>query len=890
MPNVTYDDRSFLVDGQRVWLVSGSMHYFRVPHELWRDRLVKAKRAGLNCISTYVAWNFHEPTEGEWHMDGDRDILQFVRLCQELGLYVILRPGPYICAEWDSGGLPGWLNTKTGISYRTNNASYTHYFDKYFRNILPRLAEYQVSNGGPIIAIQNENEYVMTTMPDRKKYLGFISQLFSRAGFDVPVITCNLGTRPLVDDAVDCVNTWSHAVRMLKKMRIDQPDAPLIVTEFWCGWFDHWGGEHEEKSADDTVRHAMEILGCGGQVNYYMWHGGTNFGFWGSRLAAGDDTYQTTSYDYDAPLAEGGGLTEKYYKTRVVNLLANHMGEYIADCSLYDPGVDVVNNTNVLNIAGLHGRWAVITNGGNADITSAQISLPEARELEVLLEPFGAVAIPVEVRLDDSHMLDYTNCTPMGLFGDELLLLTAQAGAEVRVSINGKELVKTMPQGDQPKVVDHEGLSIGLVNSRLAQRTWPMEDVILFGPDFVGETDEDIRLPDGANSYARLTFAGKLSVKKVNGNGLSPKPNTPELDNFSRLCVCKEPDSQELPWEPIEGPTDVDQLGVHQGYVWYRVDIEHSRARKRNLFFPQLEDRAMVYCNGEFVGIWGRGEDAQRSPISVSMKKGVNRLVLLVDNLGRFNYGPRVGEIKGLYGPVYDAKKLRTRKFKVKKQEGFQRRVIPRKVAYLVPELESQPLYHAELSIPLNTVTPLHMMFRELPYHVAVVVNERMVEFFAHQNRNFGDVLLTNELKKGSNKIRLMLWGEVDAKLIQDQVTFYSLMEELSLEADWSMRKWDVPEEEGPLVGKNQPAWYVSRFDWDGSAAPLFLQISGARKGQIYLNGHNCGRFWNVGPQQYYYLPEPWLTEHNELKIFEEQGNIPSRSKLVIRPLGPYRE
>ena len=267
MASVTYDDRSFLVDGQRVWLVSGSVHYFRTPAALWRDRLLKAKRAGLNCISTYVAWNFHEPTEGDWCLEGDRDVEAFVQLAEELGLYVILRPGPYICAEWDFGGLPGWLAAKSGIAYRTNNAAYTHYYDKYFRNILPRLTEHQVTQGGNIILIQNENEYTFTTMPERLSYLQFISQLFRRSGFDIPIITCNLLSDPPVPEAIECINTWDQGIQQAKHLHLRQPAMPLLVTEFHSGWFDTWGQEHQRRDPQEVagtgaagLRGASELL------------------------------------------------------------------------------------------------------------------------------------------------------------------------------------------------------------------------------------------------------------------------------------------------------------------------------------------------------------------------------------------------------------------------------------------------------------------------------------------------------------------------------------------------------------------------------------------------------------------------------------------------------
>ncbi len=249
-----------------------------------------------------MAWNYHELAEGKWDFTGDRNVAAFITLAGEMGLYVILRPGPYICSEWDFGGLPAYLTTKSGIAYRTSNATFTHYFDKYFRQLLPRLADLQITRNGKIILIQNENEYSYTTMPDRLAYLEFISQLIRRAGFDIPIIHCNWGSEPALGDSIEALNGWGSEIAQDQGIRQRQPNAPVLWTEFWPGWFDAWGTPHPTKSPRETTRRAMEILGGGGQVNYYMFHGGTNFGFWGSRLMSnGDGAYQTTSYDSDAP-------------------------------------------------------------------------------------------------------------------------------------------------------------------------------------------------------------------------------------------------------------------------------------------------------------------------------------------------------------------------------------------------------------------------------------------------------------------------------------------------------------------------------------------------------------------------------------------------------------
>lgn len=891
MAKVAYDDRSFIVDDKRIWLVSGEIHYFRVPAALWRDRLLKAKRAGLNCVSTYVAWNLHEMKEGEWDFHGDKDIAAFIRMAGELGLYVILRPGPYICGEWDFGGLPAWLTTKTGISYRTSNAAYTHYYDKYFRQLLARLAEQQVTRGGNIILIQNENEYGVTTMPDRLSYLEFISQLFRRSGFDIPIITCNDLTQPILQDSIECVNAGENAVGQLKRLRTSQNTTPLMMTEFWSGWFDKWGDEHQYHTPKAVARRALEAMGCGGQINYYMFHGGTNFGFWGSHLADADDAYQTTSYDFDAPIAEGGGLTEKYYLTRLVNMLASSMGRFIAPCDMGTPGVGIKGSSDVLNISGPAGGWAVVTNNGADEIDSVTITLPTGKELDVSLETLGATAVPVGISLSAVSKLNYSNLMPLGLFNGHVLVLHGPAGWQGQICINGREVCHEVPEGDEPLLVEHEGVLLAIINSELAMRTWLVNgNSLVFGPQFVGEDLEHAVHAKGAKQFAILGNDGKLAHKKIKSSA-SRKPTPPRLGTFKRLCVCREPVDKKLQWHKLDRPRDVDRLGIHHGYVWYRLEINSDRAKKRYLFLPECEDRASVYVNGSFAGVWGRGDGAARSPLGVNLKRGVNVITMLVDNLGRRNAGYRLGEMKGLFGHVWDAKLLRTLKFKLKEADGFSKRIVPRQFAHIIARLESQPVWTATLDVSLKKVTPIHLSFNSLPHSVVVLCNDRVAGFFPHVNggNNYGDVTLGAELKKGKNTIKLMLWGDVSAKSLEN-IKLHLLEECLSDKAKWGYRPWVIPRGEGHVVGKDQPAWYLSKFKYNAPSEPLFIRVLGAKKGQLFLNGHNIGRFWNIGPQEYYYLPECWLKEQNELLIFEEHGSTPSRSQLVFFPAGPYSQ
>ncbi|MCD6303966.1 MAG: beta-galactosidase [Planctomycetes bacterium] len=888
MASVTYDDRSFLIDGQRIWLVSGEVHYFRVPSALWRDRLLKAKRGGLNCISTCIPWNYHEPQEGRWELSGEKDLGAFIRLAGDLELYVILRPGPYICGHWDFGGLPAWLTTKTGMSYRMGGAAYSHYLDKYFRQVLPRLADLQVTRGGNIVLIQNENHYRITTMPDRLNYLSFVSQLFRRSGFDIPIITNNDFTAPAVPESIECVSGGREIIGHLKRMRLRQPNAPLLAIEFDNGGPDAWGEQHHVMAARATARRAMEILGWGGQYNYYMYHGGTNFGFWAGRLSGSGAAYGTASYDYDAPIAEGGGLTEKYYLTRPVNMLARHMGRFLASCTAPTPAATVADSTAIMNLSGPDASWAFVSNGGREEISVVRIALPEGRQLDVCLGEIGAAAVPYDLQLDPQTSLDYANVTPLGLFGENTLVFHADAGWEARISINGREIRQTVPKGTEPKIIEQDEWLVVLINTPLARRTWLADDTLIFGPRFVGETLEDIEHAAGAKQCAILPLdGGKLAHRKAPA-GRVTAPAAPKLKPWKRISVCTEPVSEDLQWQKLDHPAAAEKLGIHQGYLWYRIAWQEARSRKRNLFLPDCEDRATVYLNGELVGLWGRGASARRDPLACTVRRGRNVLTLLVDNLGRASSGLRLGAAKGLFGHVYEAKALRLRKPRLKRLEKFPRRVVPRGMAHLVGRLDKLEAWSMEFDLPLSQVSPVHVEFEDVPHHVAIMCNDRPVGFFPSEGRNYGQLTLTAGLRKGKNALHVLLWGEVDEKIVE-RFSFHGLPETISQDAEWSYRPWQMPTPGGPVVGKNQPAWYAARFACRPQDGPLFVHVAGAKKGQIFLNGHNVGRFWTVGPQEYYYLPECWLEEDNELLFFVEQGDLPRRTRLEYRPGGPYR-
>ncbi|WP_199828846.1 glycoside hydrolase family 35 protein, partial [Streptomyces sp. NRRL B-24085] len=325
MPALTTSSDGFLLHGEPFRIVSGAVHYFRVHPDQWADRLRKARLMGLNTVETYLPWNLHEPEPGRLVLDGFLDLPRWLRLAQDEGLHVLLRPGPFICAEWDDGGLPSWLLADPGIRPRSSDPRFTAAFDGYLDRLLPALRPFTAAHGGPVIAVQVENEY--GAYGDDTAYLKHVHQALRDRGVEELLYTCDQAdTEHLAAGSLPgtlaTVTFGGRVEENLAALRAHQPEGPLMCAEFWVGWFDHWGGPHHVRSAADAAADLDRLLSAGASVNIYMFHGGTNFGF--TNGANHKHAYEptVTSYDYDAPLTESGDPGPKYHAFREV--IARH--------------------------------------------------------------------------------------------------------------------------------------------------------------------------------------------------------------------------------------------------------------------------------------------------------------------------------------------------------------------------------------------------------------------------------------------------------------------------------------------------------------------------------------------------------------------------------------
>jgi beta-galactosidase len=312
----------FALDGKPFQIISGELHYERIPPEYWRDRLKKARAMGLNTVSTYVFWNVHEPKPGTFDFNGQYDVAAFIRTAQEEGLYVILRPGPYACAEWDLGGLPAWLLADPNIVLRSTDEKFLQPAERWLQRLGREVAPLQITRGGPIIAVQVENEY--GSFGNDKQYMRRILAALKNAGLsDALLYTADGGDQlkaGTLPDLPAVVNFGpGSAKEEFAKLKKFRPGAPLMSGEYWDGWFDHWGREHHDTDATQQSQELDWMLAQGYSVNLYMFHGGTSFGFlnganWDNKNYEPD----VTSYDYDSPVSESGALKKKYFVFRDV--------------------------------------------------------------------------------------------------------------------------------------------------------------------------------------------------------------------------------------------------------------------------------------------------------------------------------------------------------------------------------------------------------------------------------------------------------------------------------------------------------------------------------------------------------------------------------------------
>ncbi len=428
MKRISVDSTKIHIDGKETQIISGAMHYFRIHPDYWYDRLLKLKECGCNCVETYVAWNLHEKQEGFFDFSGWLDFGKYLDTANELGLYAIVRPGPYICSEWDFGGLPWWLLKDKDVKVRCSNPTFLQKVTSYLEKVCEIMKPRMIDNGGNIIFVQVENEY--GSYGNDKDYLVYLKNLYLENGVTCPLITSDGDLKMLLDsgslpDILASVNYRWDSVSALKQLELYHGNQPGAVMELWNGKAMHWGEpiiKRDLKEVEDSVRTALDNAEL---VNLYMFHGGTNFGFMNGTIDMGNSMiYQMTSYDVDAPLDEYGRRTPKYYAEQKV----------ICEKT----GVQISNTAKDTEIYSYKGIKFEGTAPLNANMTK-KINSPAILTMEECGEGYGYIVYETEI---------FADCPGLKLFMPEIHDIA-------HIYING-EYLKTLLRHSEEKVITVE--------------------------------------------------------------------------------------------------------------------------------------------------------------------------------------------------------------------------------------------------------------------------------------------------------------------------------------------------------------------------------------------------------------------------------------------------
>ncbi len=991
MPTVTLSRDGLSLNGRPFYLLSGQIHYFRFPRAEWPDILRQARAAGLNTIDTVIPWNLHEPAPGRFNFEELADLPGYIDLCAELGLYFIARPCPYICAEWENGGLPAWLANEPGIAYRLDNPAYLAATRRWFDTLLPLIVERQFDRGGPVILVQIENEHWASGVYGHDAHQETLAQDLRERGVTMPLYTC-MGAG---GDWPEFRNGWAGIDQKLLATRQVWPDNPMIVSELWSGWFDNWGASrHTGKSAAslDQRLHELTAIGAPG-FSHWMWAGGTNFAFWGGRTVGGDTIHMTTSYDYDAPVSEYGGLTEKYFMARRHHLFLGTLGATLAPllAGAKAGGPQVLTARAVAGRAA--GGGAILRNVQNGDFTAtflrndtgerqsyqlfttADCRLPTAdsvgfsaavERLTIEVEAASIKPIFTHLPLADSGLILLSHTGRILGFWDaagrKTLIVYGFEGETGQLALSGGDWQIVNPDGtdchltadtlhlrywltDRPIVVQtnlqpsnlptsnlptFQPFTLILLTQARAERCWPAGEAgFVVGPHYLyshhtSETGH-LALELDRRGVSPFYWLGSDGTRQIIPVSTPPaQVNPPLLETWEPLAVQELAD--EAQWQPLDRPQPFEALGCNLGYGWYRAVLPATfpPSNPPTLAAPGLNDRAHLFVDGDYAGTLGVGPDGPTLALPLALPPGPHDLRLLVDNLGRFNYGAGLGERKGLTDTLYwgGQQEDLTRGWTALWQEAtFAGEAIANaKPAHVRPDAENVDLSAFPFSGPdVWLLREFHVPpgRRALLYFTGdrnpgglYINGQNIIRFSRHYGGGFFKYDVSDKLNPdGQNFIALYIRDYAGFPWRAWLLTYDPAQ---PIEAEWSFRAGVTPDDRRPPTADRRPPthnsyrqgiplgpftihhspftiFFRTRFPYHPDTygpGPFKLSLHGLRKGQLWLNGHNLGRYWQIGPQEFYKVPVSWLQAENELLIFEEAGGLPEEVRLWVDELG----
>ncbi|MFG0331374.1 MAG: beta-galactosidase [Phycisphaerales bacterium] len=911
MATITHDAQSLLIDGRRIWLVSGSIDYFRVPRGLWLNRLRAAQEAGLNTIMVRCPWAIHEPRKGDFDFEGDQDVAAFVEMIRDLGMRCILRVGPFVGGDLDLGGMPSWLLAEPDLHVREGNAPFLEAASRYFGKLLKVLESFSGTNGGPVVAVQCEHEWYCGNEIQAEIYLLEIARFIREHGFDLPL----LNTNNLWQRREETIDTWSgrdDLLAHLRQLRVIHPNTPLIVGDYWIGGPDIWNEERGEATPPMSMQRKLaQVLAAGGQYNLAPFHGGTNFGFMAARIAGAVDRYSTTSADSRAPLGEAGEKGELYHALRRVCTFASNFERVFAalepdgaatiaavDHPESEEGSSKVSRSapSVAHLKGAHGEVVFVFGEEDKKNQSVRLLMPDGMSAPVFLGDQPVAWLLMNTHVGGRATLDYTNLNVFAGDGRRLLVLFGAAGQPGIVSVNQGQIEFEVPRGQTPTVIQHEDINIVVCNGPMVDATHLRQGKVYVGIEGFDADGEPIPCGGWKRRY-EIDSNGELT--RVANPSIPRRPPTSAPADWE-IATIRDYLTGEAPrYATIDGPATQESCAAGSGYGFIRLSFARGPGKKMKLLCPGIGDRVQFFVDGEPKALVGFGPGAEAGLFELSIPRSKAEIVALIDNLGRYGGGNDMNEGKGLVSHLHEVKPIKMGRTHI--EEGptirpFDYRGFIEGLHGGATTAGQDIVWRFEHRRKSQLI--LEIVGAQTP--AVIVLNQEPIAFyFGRTGRPFLHLLLDEaKVRRGKNEVRIAPLVPAEESDLVGACKIYESTNVVTEQATWAFAKWEKPKDAAfvPLdeVKKtdytNHPVWYRSHFNSSSIDRPCWIEPTGLTKGQLYVNGHNIGRYFvatSAGtatpPQLRYFVPSVWLHDDkpNELLIFEEHGKSPSKVKVT---------
>ncbi|WP_184543149.1 beta-galactosidase [Mucilaginibacter sp. FT3.2] len=930
-PYIDFDSKGFLIDGKRTFIVSAGLEYARIPHQLWHDRLLRIKRAGFNCIEIYTIWNFHEPQEGKFDFTGDHDLDRFLKEVRELGMYAIVRVGPYYCAEWDNGGYPIWLKFKKGLKVREHNEAFEKYVDRFFDKLLPIVMSNQVNKGGAVVLVQLENEHPKgwgTIMPD--DYFKHLQTKALSMGLQVPYFFSGLhhDSDPAGNGKLD------DATRL----------NPWFSTEFWSVWYSQYGAKPGDAQLYD--RRTWKIIANGGNgYNYYMVHGGSNFGYT-------NNDEDAASYDYGAAIGQTGDLRPIYYAFKRAawftrsfeDVLENSLNDSAAYGKIVaEPGLKISARKSPA------GEIVFLDNMGKETITAQLHINDEITGNKVTVLPGEIYPLIHDHKINSEVTLNWALTRVFAIVKQDnttTIITDAEDGSPLSlyfktrgkalsenpsVKINGENVSinQTMHAVDKPLEYTFktgtQTIRVLAMNRQQTDKTYidniNGKNYIVGGTAYLGEADvkgaqfiAETERPLLADKKEQLwIYTDQSSVPLTATESTDPKLPLPvALNNwqFKKASDFAAVNYNAGKWLSSKDPVPMGADGDVTADAWYRTTLTIPVAGKYTL---QVKGggRGQAFIDGKPAAKWKLND----GELTLNLKRGKHTLAIFAAHDGRDKLAAYLGPIdevdsKGVFGKALIKKGgpfiselsnwyfAKANKITDVKQgpPAFDTTVFkPYKIGADVFNLKEGFAWFTAniLQQPVGT-SKIIISFKSVDENATIFINGKQV--FKHDgwNQPFEVDITDAATLKAPIALGVFIENYSNEGGI-DQPVKVNAIGNAQAVTNWQMKGgpgdalavkgWQKMITESKRQG---PIFYRSSFSVPQVQGKTFIwrfEPKGLGHGSVWVNGHNIGRYPEKIAITSLYIPECWLNAgQNQLVIYDEDGKLPNQTTIVAEP------